>query len=47
MTGPLGSIRVAIAMTAAASPSGPLGLLGHAVQTLRLALPVMLARAGW
>jgi MATE family multidrug resistance protein len=34
-------------MTAtAASPAYPLSLLDHAVQTLRLAVPVMLARAG-
>ena len=32
-------------MTAAA-PAAPLGLLAHVVQTLRLAVPVMLARAG-
>lgn len=33
-------------MTQAALPAAPLSILEHALQTLRLAVPVMLARAG-
>ncbi len=46
MTGGEPWIRVARAMTATAAAPAPLSLFEHVLQTLRLAVPVMLARAG-